>query len=76
MDYHSSRANLLIEPGETLIGKNIFDVMPKEAEQICMSALHEADQQMHKLMQAVEQSPNSIVVTDLVPISNTPTPPL
>lgn len=117
VDYHSSRINLLMEPGESLIGKSIFDVMPEEAAQICMSALHEADlkghssgkqivldvpegkrhfelsvsrkpsqvdeiprlivlsrditerleadQQMHKLMQAVEQSPNSIVITDL-----------
>ncbi len=117
VDYHSSRASLLAAPGETLIGKNIFDVMPTEAAQICMSALHEADlkghssgkqimldvpegkryfelsvsrkpsqvdeiphlivlsrditerheadMQMHKLVQAVEQSPNSIVITDL-----------
>jgi len=117
VDYHSSRASLLIESGESLIGKSIFDVMPEEAANICMSALHEADlkghssgkqivldvaegkryfelsvsrkpsqvdeiphfivlsrditerresdQQMHKLMQAVEQNPNSIVITDL-----------
>lgn len=117
VDYHSSRASLLIESGESLIGRSIFDVMPEEAANICMSALHEADlkghssgqqivldvaegkryfelsvsrkpsqvdeiphfivlsrditerresdQQMHKLMQAVEQNPNSIVITDL-----------
>lgn len=117
VDYHSSRASLMTAPGETLIGKTVFDVMPEEAAKICMSALHEADlkghssgkqvtldvpegrryfelsvsrkatnideiphlivlsrditerreadQKMHKLMQAVEQSPNSIVITDL-----------
>lgn len=117
VDLHSSRASLMAAPGETLKGKSVFDVMPEEAAQICMSALHEADikgystgkqitldvpdgrryfelsvsrkpsqvdeiphlivlsrditerleadRQMHKLMQAVEQSPNSIVITDL-----------
>lgn len=117
VDYHSSRTSLMVAPGETLKGKSVFDVMPKEAAQICMSALHEANikgysagkqialdvaegkryfelsvsrkpsqageiphfivlsrditeriednQLMHTLMQAIEQSPNSIVITDL-----------
>ncbi|AAZ97222.1 Putative diguanylate cyclase/phosphodiesterase (GGDEF & EAL domains) with PAS/PAC sensor(s) and Response Regulator Receiver modulation [Thiobacillus denitrificans ATCC 25259] len=41
---HSSRKDLLVAPGESLIGRTIDDVLPPEAARICMAALHEANE--------------------------------
>lgn len=40
--YHTKNETLLAAPGQQLIGKNVFDVLPQQAAEICMSALHEA----------------------------------
>lgn len=116
-DYHSPRIHLLPIPAETLLGKNVRDILPAQAAQTCLLALKEAnkkgfsydkqielllpqgkswfelsiskkletdeesprfivlsrditqrkmnEEQLLKLSQAVEQSPNTIVITDL-----------
>ena len=43
-DYHSPRADLLVAPPEVFLGKTIAEVLPADASDICMSALHEAAQ--------------------------------
>lgn len=41
-DTHSVHPNLFVASGEELRGKTVSDVMPQDAAEICMSALHEA----------------------------------
>lgn len=41
---HSSREDLLVAPGEFLIGRTIDDVLPPEAARTCMAALREANE--------------------------------
>ena len=43
-DYHSSRPELLAAPVEVFIGKTVRDILPAEAADVVMSALHEANE--------------------------------
>jgi len=45
IDYHSSRAEPLVDPVESCIGKTLADVLPPEAAEVCMSALRTALEQ-------------------------------
>jgi len=44
IDYHSPRADLLAAPPGSFIGKTLAEVLPPEAAEVCMAALHEAHQ--------------------------------
>ena len=44
LDVHTPRQELLIAPKEHLIGKLISETLPPNAVEICMSALHEANE--------------------------------
>ncbi|QOP41141.1 putative bifunctional diguanylate cyclase/phosphodiesterase [Sulfurimonas marina] len=42
-DYHSSRDDLLAAPADKLIGKTIHEILPKDAADVCIEALYEAN---------------------------------
>lgn len=42
IDYHSPNTDLLAAPPGSFIGKTLAEVLPPEAAEVCMSALHEA----------------------------------
>lgn len=42
IDFHSPREDLLAAPRDALIGKTVFEILPRDAAEICMSALREA----------------------------------
>ncbi len=41
---HSPRANMLLQPTDDLVGKKVADVLPPDACEVVLSALHEADE--------------------------------
>lgn len=43
-DYHSPRTDLLLIPPEQLAGRTMAEILPPEAEETCMAALREADE--------------------------------
>jgi diguanylate cyclase (GGDEF)-like protein/PAS domain S-box-containing protein len=42
IDFHSPRAELLVAPAETFIGKTLADILPPAAALVCMAALQAA----------------------------------
>lgn len=53
-NYHSARPGLLAAPASEFIGKTISDILPTEAAEICLSALHDAHQNGHSQGQQIE----------------------
>jgi len=45
LDYHSPHEELLVAPAKQLIGRTIYEMLPREAADICMSVMREADEQ-------------------------------
>ena len=44
IECHTPQSELLAAPAETLIGKTVSDILPADAAEVCMAALHEADE--------------------------------
>jgi PAS domain S-box-containing protein len=44
IDYHAPYADLLAVPAENPLGRNVADVLPPPAAQVCMAALHAAQE--------------------------------
>ena len=42
IDYHSPRSELLAAPAEAFLGRTVSEVLPPDAAQVCMEALHSA----------------------------------
>ncbi|MBI5790010.1 MAG: PAS domain S-box protein [Rhodocyclales bacterium] len=43
-DFHSRRTDLLAAPAEQLLGRTVSDMLPRQAAETCLQALHEANE--------------------------------
>jgi len=44
LDYHSPRTDLLAVPAEQCLGQTLHELMPQDTAELCMAALHEANE--------------------------------